>query len=72
MDAVLGGVREAESRIAAQDGQRRTDILTLTADEALQHASLLLQGLGDWAWLRPSICKIREDCKPGLSGCPYL
>jgi hypothetical protein len=53
-DAVLGGVWEAGS-------QRRTDILTFTADEALQHAPLLLQGLGDWAWLRPSICKTRED-----------
>lgn len=52
--------------------QHRTDILTFTADEALQHAPLLLQGLGDWAWLRPSICKIREDGKPGLLGCPAL
>lgn len=51
---MLGGVWEAGS-------QRRTDILTFTADEALQHAPLLLQGLGDWAWLRPSICKTRED-----------
>lgn len=52
--------------------QCRTDILTFTADKALQHAPLLLQGLGDWAWLRPSICKIREDWKLGLLSCPAL
>lgn len=52
--------------------QRRMNVLTFTADEALQHAPLLLQGLGDWAWLCPSICKIREDWELGLQSCPAL
>lgn len=36
-------------------------ILTLAADQALQHPPLLLQGLGDGARLHPSICRGTVD-----------
>lgn len=37
--------------------QRMVAVLTFAADQALQHPPLLLQRLGDGAWLCPSLCR---------------
>ena len=45
-------------------------VLTFAADQALQHPSLLLQGLGDGPWLHPAICRDRERESQGRLTAP--
>lgn len=48
------GGRDSMAKAVAGGGLAA--VLTFAADQTLQHPPLLLQGLGDRAWLRPSIC----------------